>query len=131
MQSGESRVARGRRFETVAAAYLRERGYLILGRNVRFGRGEVDLVVRDPDGVVAFVEVKGRTSLEWGHPLEAIHRKKRREVEAVARWWIRTREPAPGYRFDAVAVDASGAPGAPESVTHLRDAWRPGDLFHH
>jgi len=123
--TGESAVVRGRRFETLAAEALEGQGYRVLARNVRHGPREVDLVVEAPGGVVAFVEVKGRTRTNWGHPLEAIHRRKRRDVEAVARWWIRTAPPAVGYRFDAVAVEPTGDSSRPWRILHLTDAWRP------
>lgn len=121
----ESTATRGRRFEDAAAGFLRQAGYRILARNVRHRRGEVDLVA-ERDGVVAFVEVKGRSGPECGHPLEAVTPAKRREVEAVARWWIRTNPPAGGYRFDAVAVEVVGQDRRRWCITHLPDAWRPG-----
>ena len=124
--TGETTVARGRRFEALAAEALEGRGYRVLARTVRHGPRDLDLVVEGPEGVVAFVEVKGRTGSCWGHPLESIHRRKRRDVEAVARWWIRTAPPAPGYRFDAVAVEPTGEPSRPWRILHLADAWRPG-----
>ena len=120
-------VRLGRRFEAAAERHLRCLGFEFVARNVRFGRGEVDLIVREA-GVVVFVEVKGRTRGDRGHPLEAVTRRKRREVEAVAQWWIRTHAPAVGYRFDAVSVEASGHPeGGKWCITHVRDAWRPGE----
>lgn len=120
-----STVARGRRFEEAAAEFLRKNGYRILARNLRHRRGEVDLVV-ERHGVVAFVEVKGRSGPACGHPLEAVTPSKRREVEAVARWWVRGNPPAVGYRFDAVSVEAAGQGGGNWCITHLPDAWRPG-----
>ena len=111
--------------ERLAADYLAARGYEILDRNVREGHAEVDLVAR-AGRTVAFVEVKTRAGGEYGHPLEAITRAKRREVERVAAAWVRTRG-APGdvYRFDAVAIIWSG--GADPIVEHVPDAWRRGD----
>jgi putative endonuclease len=113
----------GRRFEDAALRHLTERGWLIVGRNVRFQRKEIDLVARRED-LVAFVEVKGRLGPGYGHPLEAITWRKRREIETVARWWIQ-RHGCAGvrYRFDAVAVErrSNGA----LVVTHVEDAWRP------
>lgn len=122
----ESSVARGRRFESAAADHLTRAGYRILARNLRRGHGEVDLVA-ERDGIVVFVEVKGRTGRECGHPLEAITRRKRREVEAVARRWARENCPARGYRFDAIAVEPQGQNGDSWCITHVPDAWRPGD----
>lgn len=124
----ETSVSRGRRFESLAADALCARGYHVLGRNVRHGHKEVDLVVQGPDGVVAFVEVKGRTRPGWGHPLDTIGPRKRRDVEAVARWWVATAPGAVGYRFDAVAVEATGDPDRPWRILHVPDAWRPGGI---
>lgn len=128
MPSRPTTVDLGRRFEAVAERWLRGRGYGILERNVRHGRDEVDLVIRDGD-VVAFVEVKGRSDAggTFGSPLLAVTPRKRARIERVARWWIRTRPPARGYRFDAVSVElrAGGEPGR-WLVVHLPDAWRPG-----
>jgi putative endonuclease len=120
-----SAAALGREFEDAAAAYLVARGHTLLGRNVRFGHKEVDLVVRC-HGVTCFVEVKGRRGSGSGHPLEAITTAKRREIEAVARWWIRTHPGGGPYRFDAVAVVAQDPDPRRWQVSHVPDAWRPG-----
>jgi len=112
----------GRRFEEAAARHLADQGWQVLARNVRVARKEVDLVVRRGD-LVAFVEVKGRTGRGYGHPLEAITWKKRREIAFVARCWIeRFGEPCLSYRFDAVAVEQGSDGGL--AVEHVPDAWR-------
>jgi len=54
-------------------------------RNVRFRRKELDLVVRR-GALIAFVPVKGRRTHDYGRPVEAVTRRKRREIESVARW---------------------------------------------
>lgn len=110
--------------EDVAAAHLERHGWTLLARNVREGRREVDLVAWR-DGVLAFVEVKSRSGDRYGHPLEAVTWRKRREVEMVARGWLR-RHPLPGavVRFDAVSVRFRD-PDPPE-VEHVEDAWRVG-----
>lgn len=108
--------------EQLAAEFLAERGWVILHRNYRIGHREVDLVARC-GGVVAFVEVKTRGGTGYGHPLEAITRKKRREIQQVAAAWIETHGLAGDvYRFDAVAIllPAGGAP----VIEHVEDAWR-------
>lgn len=94
-------VRRGRRFEALAEAFLHERGWRVLERNVRFLRKEIDLVV-EKDGIVAFVEVKGRNGPAFGHPLDAITRRKRQAIFVAARGWIaRSDFRARSYRFDA------------------------------
>ena len=114
-------VRRGRRFELLAEALLKKRGWRILDRNVRFLRKEIDLVV-EKDGLVAFVEVKGRSGPAFGHPLEAITWRKRQAISVAARAWIaRSDFEAKGYRFDAVSVRV--VPGGAFEVEHVEGAW--------
>jgi putative endonuclease len=116
-----STVDRGREYEDVAEAFLRSRGYNVVDRNVRFMRKEIDLVV-ERDGLVAFVEVKGRSGPGFGHPLEAITWKKRRAISIAARLWIsRSRFEACSYRFDAVAIVSEG--GRVIDIEHVEGAW--------
>ena len=80
------------------------------------------MVARRGD-LVAFVEVKTRAGLGYGHPLEAIRWKKRREIQQVAAAWIdRHGRPTDEYRFDAVSVLVGG--GGPPRIEHVEDAWR-------
>ena len=114
-------VDRGRRFEDLAEALLRDRGWTVVDRNVRFLRKEIDLVILK-DGLVAFVEVKGRSGPGFGHPLEAITWRKRRAISVAARLWMeRSRIEAVSYRFDAVSVYSDGA-GTME-IEHVEGAW--------
>jgi putative endonuclease len=112
----------GDRGEEIAARWLSERGWTVTHRNFRLGRKEIDLVARRGE-VVAFVEVKTRGGRGYGHPLEAITWKKRREIGQVASAWIdRYGREGDVYRFDAVAVLAVG--GGEPVVEHVEDAWR-------
>ncbi len=112
----------GRRGEALASHHLEQDGWHITHRNYRAGRREIDLVARR-GRLVAFVEVKTRAGPDFGDPLEAVTRLKRREIARVARDWIaRHGRPGDRYRFDAVAVvwPAGKAP----QVRHVEDAWR-------
>lgn len=112
----------GRRGEALAAALLQREGWTILDRNYRLGHKEIDLVARH-GRIVAFIEVKARTGLNYGHPLEAITRAKREEIRRVAGAWItRHGRRSDLYRFDAIAVVYDG--GAAPRVEHVEDAWR-------
>ncbi|MDH5760912.1 MAG: YraN family protein [Gemmatimonadota bacterium] len=114
----------GRRGEALAAAYLEEDGWSILVRNFRFGRREVDLVVRRGD-ILAFVEVKARTGSRFGSPEEAVTWRKRREIEAVAAYFLAVHGAGEvAVRFDVVSVFIPGR--GPPTVRHIEDAWRPG-----
>ena len=115
--------ARGRAFEHLAASRLRRDGFTVEARNVRFGREEIDLVVRR-GRLVAFVEVKGRSRSDRGHPLGAIDHRKRAAIARVARAWIgRHGRAGDVYRFDAVSV-VRATDGW--RVDHVPDAWRLG-----
>ncbi len=97
----------------------------MLDRNVRWGRREIDLVIRR-DGLLAFVEVKTRSGPGFGPPQEAVTWKKRREIEAVARYYLaRMRARDLDVRFDVVAI-VTDASGHVVELDHVEDAWRPG-----
>lgn len=105
-------AARGAWGEALAARRLADDGCVILGRNVRFGpRDELDLVVRDGQ-VLVFVEVKTRQSEDYGAPVAAVDRAKRRALSRAAMRYLRALKYRPMYlRFDVVEV--VGVPGAP------------------
>jgi len=113
----------GRAAEAAAASYLTGRGWTLLGRNVRIGRGELDLIARRGP-VLAFVEVKARRSAACGAPEDAVDARKRRQVARLAELWLAARPWAlrgvSDVRFDVVAVDATVSP--PE-VRHLAAAF--------
>jgi putative endonuclease len=113
----------GRRGEEEAARFLESRGWTILGRNVRVGRREVDLIVARHH-VLVFVEVKSRSGESFGDPLEAITPKKRREIARAAAGWLREHSPsgAREIRFDAVGV--TWPRRGPPRIRHIPDAWR-------
>jgi len=112
----------GDRGERLAAEHLERRGWTILARNFRVGHREVDLVARR-GGIVAFVEVKTRAGLGYGHPLEAITPQKRREIQQVAQIWVeRHGRPGDEYRYDAIAVLI--VDGGGPVIEHVEDAWR-------
>ena len=112
----------GDRGEQLAADHLVRAGWTVLHRNFRLGKKEIDLVARRGE-VVAFVEVKTRAGLGYGHPLEAITAKKRREIHQVAAAWMeRHGKPDDVYRFDAVAILLPS--GGEAVIEHVEDAWR-------
>jgi putative endonuclease len=108
--------------EEVAGAELERRGWRIEAHRFRAGRHDIDLVIRQGT-LVAFVEVKTRTTAQFGSGVESIGWKKRRAlVWAATVWMARFGRPGDRYRFDVVTV-RKGSSG-PE-LEHLADAWRP------
>lgn len=117
--------ALGRWGEDQAARYMTRHGWRVLARNYRFGRREVDLVVRK-GVVVAFVEVKTRAGTGFGSPQAAITHLKRREIEAVATQFLAShRLEDVEVRFDAVGI-VLDRDRRTLRLEHVADAWRPG-----
>lgn len=115
--------AHGRRGEDAAHRYLQSLGYLVVARNYAAptAKAELDIVARDGDTIV-FVEVKTRTSSEFGTPDRAVDDEKRRHIVRAARAYLRrARAGWDQARFDIVNVIIDKG----EAIEHLRDAFRP------
>ena len=89
--------------ESVAAAYLRQEGYLIHTVNYRGRYGEIDLVA-EKDGVLAFVEVKTRCSLAFGRPSDYVTPAKIAKLTATAKEYLFYNDTDLQPRFDVVEV---------------------------
>lgn len=83
MADSPSTTARGRAGESLAARYLEDSGYVILARNLRVGRDEVDLVALDGATLVC-VEVRARRAGSMVHPFESITAAKRARMRRSA-----------------------------------------------
>ena len=96
----------GRRGEKLAADHLVASGFEIVERNWRCDQGEIDLIATDGAELV-FVEVKTRSSVAFGHPLEAITTAKLARLRRLAAAWC---DAHPGthhrIRIDVVAIIA-------------------------
>ena len=117
----------GRAAEEAAARHLARDGWTLLGRNVRIGRGELDLIARRGP-VLAFVEVKARRTAEYGAPEDAVDARKRRKVARLAELWLSVRPWAlrgvSDVRFDVIAVDAAvRAAGRPAPAGGVHARW--------
>ena len=102
------RRAMGRRGEQWAVDHLERSGMRVVDRNWRNHAGELDIVAREGP-VLVVAEVKTRTSVDHGHPAEAVDIAKRRRLHALARAWARQhRVRATRIRVDVIAILAIG-----------------------
>ena len=76
--------------EQVIANFLIRSGSSVIDRNWRIKEGEIDLVALSPEGIFHFVEVKTRTSLAFGDPLESVDHKKAHRLQRLALAWLAT-----------------------------------------
>ncbi len=109
--TGASTKATGDAAESAALAHLRAQGLLLVERNYRVARGptgrggEIDLVMREPDGTLVFVEVRARGDGRYGGAAASVGATKRqRLVYAAGHYLLRYASPPP-CRFDVVALD--------------------------
>ncbi len=96
--------------ESIAADFLRLRGYEILKRNYRVRHLEIDLIARDKNCLV-FIEVKTRKNSIFGRAVESLPSWKILNVRKAARYYIVHQEEIPGIcevRLDFVAIDIDG-----------------------
>lgn len=121
----DRRRGTGRLGELAAVVLLLLKGYRLEARNWRCAQGEIDLVARRGD-LLAFIEVKTRTSQVAGTGEEAVTAAKRARLVRLAQVYLsRWRGPTPACRFDVIAVDASRFP---PRLRHLPGAFRADGL---
>jgi len=92
-------------------------------RNYRAPAGEIDIIALDGKTLV-FAEVKTRTSLLFGHPSEAVDRRKMHKIERAASHYISTHKADARARFDVISVRVG--PDGEADVEHLKDAFEAG-----
>ncbi len=89
--------------ETIAANFLRLKGYRIVERNFRTAHGELDLVCKKADQLI-FVEVKTRSSQKFGYPEEAITKAKLAKLEQMAQIYCQQNDYTRLWRLEAVSI---------------------------
>ncbi len=94
--------------EDAAAAWYEAQGFDVLERNWRVREGEVDLICAKAD-VIAFVEVKTRSSDRFGGGAAAVGWKKQQRIRQLAMLWLEDQDTFwPTLRFDVIDVDGRG-----------------------
>jgi putative endonuclease len=130
LEGRENHIETGRNGEAVALTYLLRLGYVLRDRNVRFGRGELDLVMDAPEGDLVFIEVKTSRQDRAGDPAAWVTPRKQLQIARVAQGYCLQRGLLSGtcdrpMRFDVVAVEWD--PRAPDgaNVRHIPHAFIP------
>jgi putative endonuclease len=113
---GGARAASGDEGEALALRHLQQQGLELVQRNYRVARGpgaragEIDLVMRERDGTLVFVEVRRRAQARFGGAAASVTPAKQRSLVYAAQHYLMRLRSAPPCRFDVVAIDDGRAP---------------------
>jgi putative endonuclease len=98
-------IEKGSYGEDVVVGYLIEQGYRILERNYRYRHREVDIIALQND-VLVFVEVKTRSSHDFGYGFESVRKNKQHNILSVAQHFIQSHGMQDhNVRFDVASID--------------------------
>ncbi len=106
----DSNLQIGRQGEKIANKYLQKNGYTIIAKNWRSKRwGEIDIIA-EKGGYLVFIEVKTRTTKEFGDPYSAVTYHKLRALKRAANYYICTHNNIPdAYRIDVIGIYLPGS----------------------
>lgn len=115
----------GSAFETRAQEFLQRQRLHFIARNVSCRGGEIDLVMRDRDGSLVFVEVRARRQRQYGGAAASIGWVKKQRIVRAAQHYLATHSGVsrdqPACRFDVIAFEAG-------RLVWLRDAFRADEV---
>ncbi len=102
--------------EDLAEKFLRRKNYKILSRNIRLKFGEIDILAQNKDDIV-LVEVKTKTSDDFGKPYEEVDYFKKKKLSQLARA-ISQKYPDKNIRIDVISIQMN----EPPEIEHLENA---------
>ena len=106
--------------EELAVQFLKEKGYKIIDRNFRKGYGEIDIIAIN-HGILVFVEVKTRTSSQFGTPFEQITHFKLHSLVKTAQFYKILNPKLPdSLRIDAVSIELDYS-GNLSNIEHIEN----------
>lgn len=110
----------GKAGEEKASKYLKEKGYEIIEKNFRCREGEIDIIAKDKNKELVFVEVKTRRTYEYGEPAEAVNFMKQKHIQRVAKYYIlKNKLINNSIRFDIIEIMI----GKTFCVHHIKEAF--------
>ena len=127
MKGKQSHTDFGARCEELAATFLLKSGYEIIERNVRQGRGEIDIIATI-DETICFIEVKASNSLQFGLPQERVNHKKQYQLIQLAKLYLQKNvvfQQNFDPRFDVISiVRETQSSDVTYDISHIIDAFR-------
>ncbi len=109
----------GKKGEQAAATFMKSKGYKVLERNWRIYRHEIDIVAEDEEYII-FVEVKTRTTREWGNPEDFIGKGKIKRIVEAADLYLQDSDIDKPARFDIISAVWDGQSF---EIEHIDDAF--------
>ena len=118
--------AAGDAAESIALAHLQKAGLMLLETNYRTpgrGGGEIDLIMKDADGTLVFIEVRQRASQSHGGAGASISAVKQKRIVFAARHFLIKFKTLPPCRFDVVLIQGGLGTGDAAAIEWLRSAF--------
>lgn len=100
---GEEHLTTGKLGEEMALKYLECKGYKIIQRNFRTGRGEIDIIAEKNESLI-FVEVRTKVGERFGAPEETIDRRKRYKLRGNAKAYAAYKHYKGRFQVDAICL---------------------------
>lgn len=110
----------GKLGEQIAKKHLKAKNYSILDSNWRWGKGEIDLIVKEKE-ILVFVEVKTRKKATFGNPEESVTEKKQQLMYELAVEYMYQIGHEAEFRFDIIAILLDPT----INIRHFQDAFFP------
>ena len=105
--------------EEKAIEYLSSKAYQIIEHNFTYARGEIDIIA-SKDEYLIFIEVKLRTSNQFGSPEFAVDKRKQQKIRTVAEYYLLKNSTNKKIRFDVIAIEVNDGKG---SLKHYENAF--------
>lgn len=110
--------------EDEAELYLKEQGYMVVERDWKIGKRDLDIVAYTPDGKeLAVVEVKTRATDDYLRPEQAVDRRKMRNLAIAANAYVKKMRVDKVVRFDIISI--VGSCHQVKNLEHIVDAFNP------
>jgi putative endonuclease len=108
-------LEKGKEAEQMAEKYLEIKGYKIVERNFRAGKGEIDLIGYK-EGWIVFFEVRYRKNSDYGYPEQTISNKKEKLLWDTALEYVHSKNWNGNIRYDIISITEE------DGIVHLEDA---------